>query len=255
MSYILEALKKSDQERQQKQIPGLQTNHAPSYPGARRVRVKKRSPIAFRLITGLFLIAIGGFLFSFSYMSPYSLRLNVTINEEPVNQPYEQVAEAPAIGETVDNVANVPLITRPEEQALPITVQVPQTKIQATVISPVPPAAEKTQEATPAEEIIYQPAPLIAEDVPLEHAIEIPTTQLDLPFQSELPAELRATLPELAYAGHAYSIRPDERMIIINNSIKREGENIAQDLRLIEITWEGVVLKYKGVKFQVATTR
>ena len=43
-------------------------------------------------------------------------------------------------------------------------------------------------------------------------------------------------------------------MIIINNSISREGDLVEPGLHLKEITWDGVILDYRGISFQVRTT-
>lgn len=259
MSYILEALKKSDQERQKKQIPDLQTNHAPFYPGAGRSRRKKRSPVTLPLISGLILVIAVATLFVFSDKSPLSFRLNVTINEDSKKQNIKhETQEVLKVNEAQESF-KVP----PVEETAHVEAEPPQNTVEQTVQLPAPAVIEKpapvvienNQDQTPQEKVIYEPMPLIAENSQPEVIIEIPATQPDVPFLSELPVELQDMLPKLSYAGHAYSVTPEERMIIINNSIRREGEKIAPDLRLTEITWEGVIFKFKGTKFQVVTTR
>ncbi|MGW8195346.1 MAG: general secretion pathway protein GspB, partial [Desulforhopalus sp.] len=81
----------------------------------------------------------------------------------------------------------------------------------------------------------------------------LPAAPSPLPLVKDLPANLRAQLPKFHFAGHTYSEDPAQRMIIINNNITREGDRIDLDTRLVEITWEGVVIDYKGIKFRVDT--
>jgi len=70
-----------------------------------------------------------------------------------------------------------------------------------------------------------------------------------LPEFEDLPGSLQAVIPELHCAGHTYSTEPGKRMIIINNSILREGEKIDENLRLVEITWDGLILEFNGERF------
>lgn len=49
---------------------------------------------------------------------------------------------------------------------------------------------------------------------------------------------------------HAYSARPADRMVGINNRMLREGEYVAPGLKLEQITPEGMVLGYKGYSFR-----
>jgi general secretion pathway protein B len=117
-----------------------------------------------------------------------------------------------------------------------------------------PPAAapdQTVQSVTVQKPITLQPAPLLLSDT---NDLEAVTTLQTLPFVDELPASVRDTLPSLKFAGHTYSASPNNRMIIINNSIKREGDPIEQGLKLEEITWDGVILNSRGVRFQVMTT-
>ena len=71
-----------------------------------------------------------------------------------------------------------------------------------------------------------------------------------LPEFKDLPGSLRAAIPVLHCAGHTYSTEPGKRMIIINDSILREGEKIDENLRLVEITWDGLILDFDGERFR-----
>lgn len=73
----------------------------------------------------------------------------------------------------------------------------------------------------------------------------------DLPNLQDLPAQIRADIPKLDFAGHAYALEPSQRLIVINGAIMREGDQIDGATRLVEITWEGVIIERQGVRFQV----
>jgi len=70
-------------------------------------------------------------------------------------------------------------------------------------------------------------------------------------FSDKLSGVTKEKFPNLQFAGHAYSRNPAKRMIIINNSILREGDRINSQLRLMEITPDGVILEQDGQKFNV----
>ncbi len=72
-----------------------------------------------------------------------------------------------------------------------------------------------------------------------------------LPLMEELPLALRAQLPEMKFSGHVFSPTPELRMIMINTSIVREGDLIDADLRLMEITRDGLIMSHSGTDFMV----
>lgn len=72
-----------------------------------------------------------------------------------------------------------------------------------------------------------------------------------LPLFQDLPASVQKILPPLKLAGHVYSQDSSRRMIIINNRICREGDLVESQLYLDRIMWEGVVLRYKEIRFRI----
>ena len=62
---------------------------------------------------------------------------------------------------------------------------------------------------------------------------------------------MQKELPSISIKGHIYSDNPSSRMVNINGHIMREGEEIADDLRIDEITLSGVILTYKDVRFRI----
>jgi general secretion pathway protein B len=68
----------------------------------------------------------------------------------------------------------------------------------------------------------------------------------------QLPAALRAGVPPLNFSLHVYSTRRDQRSIIINNRMMREGEYVNPQLALSAITPDGVVMKYRNEYFRVS---
>jgi general secretion pathway protein B len=65
-----------------------------------------------------------------------------------------------------------------------------------------------------------------------------------------LPLALQQELPPLTISVHAYSGRPGDRLVGINNRMLREGDSVAPGLKLEQITPEGMVFGYKGYSFR-----
>ena len=66
-----------------------------------------------------------------------------------------------------------------------------------------------------------------------------------------LPLTIRDDLRNMRFAGHAYSPDPAFRLIMINNKILHQGESVDADLRLSQITENGVILVYHGTRIRI----
>ena len=67
---------------------------------------------------------------------------------------------------------------------------------------------------------------------------------------SDLPSSIRKTLPVMSVAVHAYSSMPGDRLVSINGRMLREGDALAPDLRLEQITPDGMIFTYRGYRFR-----
>ncbi len=68
---------------------------------------------------------------------------------------------------------------------------------------------------------------------------------------AELPEGIKDSLEDLRISGHVYSDDSSFRILTVNDSVKREGEAISPDLRLIEITEKGAIFSYRGTHFLI----
>ena len=66
---------------------------------------------------------------------------------------------------------------------------------------------------------------------------------------NELPEESRKTLPELKMSLHYYSQDAKSRMARVNDKMVREGDTLADGLKVVEIVPNGVVLNFQGHRF------
>ncbi len=72
-----------------------------------------------------------------------------------------------------------------------------------------------------------------------------------IPELWQLPLSTRAAIPALDFSLHVYSESPEQRSIIINNRMMREGEYVDAQLQLIAITRQGVIMRFGAETFRV----
>lgn len=69
------------------------------------------------------------------------------------------------------------------------------------------------------------------------------------PVSKDVPASLQGEVTGLSLSFLVYSDNAAERMVSINGKMMREGQEITKDLKLDEITPNGVILNYQGYRF------
>lgn len=212
MSFILDALRRADSERERGRVPGLhaQPSNAMSADGAvtgegRRAGWNGAQWLAAALVA-LALLLLGGWL---------SLRLSEPRPEGLAPAP---TAAPPQPAPQHVSPINVPPINAPTVVQAPVVSQ-PQVPVVAPPAQPAASAAAKDQ-----------PVPLL----------------------SELPAELRSQIPALTSGGSMYSETPANRMLILNGQLLHEGDLVAGKLVLEEIRLNGAVLSLKGQRFRIS---
>ncbi len=212
MSYILEALKKSDQQRQRGATPTLPTAQAP-------VAAPQRPAFLYYGLLAAVLLSAGILI---GWLRPWQA-------EQP----------APA---TEPIAAKSPISIPP--QTAPPAVQ-PAPRVADTKPDRPAPASTETHGAPP-RAVAAAPAPAPDKPAgPADTAQEqkvVPMAELPLAIQQEIPA---MTIPLLAY-----SSKPMDRLVSINNQMLREGDSLTPGLRLEQITPDGLIFSYKGYRFR-----
>ena len=67
----------------------------------------------------------------------------------------------------------------------------------------------------------------------------------------ELPDQVRRSLPQLVIGGAMYSDNPGSRMLVINSQLFHEGDKLGPDLTLEEIKLKSAVLRYRNWRYGV----
>jgi general secretion pathway protein B len=223
MSFILDALRKSEIERQRQAGPSIA-----DFPVAREDR---RLPIA--------LIAIG-FLLAVNL----AVVLFFMLREERA-QPAEEAAPPPATASTAPAAAAPLPGSSPaaELAAAPAAREPPPTQGGAQTLPEEPPAVYYGEMPT---------APPGAPDPTLlpEAATGTPSVIYeDAPPGEATAGEIPTGLPELSVDLHVFAADPAKRAVFINGRRYTQGAQIAEGPVVEEITREGAVLSWRGRRF------
>lgn len=117
------------------------------------------------------------------------------------------------------------------------------------------PASPPPTEAAPAP--ILQPAPAPA-PVPVPEAArpaQPPTTarptSAAVPRYADLPESVRSTLPAISVQGVTWSENPALRHLIVNGRVLQEGQSIGPEHVLEQIGRDGSVLNHRGQRYRI----
>jgi len=213
MSFILDALKKSEIERQRQQTPGLiETAAAP-----------RRSRVAVWMIVLGALLAI-----NFAVLVVVLIRGSAT-PEVPPPRAAQPAAATPAPA-TAEHFS--PMDAPVYAPEIPVVQN--GTPAGTPAAKPAAPAAH----AAPRPEL---PAP-----APAPAAVD--ENQELLPLISEVDLGSLA-LPELHLDVHVYATKPAERFVYINMRKYHEGATLEEGPTIERIRRDGVVLNFHGVRF------
>ncbi|MBU0481193.1 MAG: general secretion pathway protein GspB [Proteobacteria bacterium] len=241
MSFILDALKKSDQERKKGEIPNLNTVQDLSGTKKRPAR----PPWVLILIAAF---ALNGLLFGIWLSSdrsgntlPPVPATAVSDNRIASSDPVDTPAAEPALP------ADTPVAAAPEVTAAPAV-----TATETETASPVQEenTADAAGETLPAE--VPDTEYLVPADEvtdPFEETEQVDSGPARPITYEKLPTELRNELPKLKISLHYYSDSPSSRKASINGRMMREGQEVGKGLILHEITREGVIFSYRKILF------
>jgi general secretion pathway protein B len=223
MSYILEALKKAQAERQLGNSP---TIHAPTLQSTERAAGDGRfKPSVVLALLGM--AAVIGVLLTL-----------VMRNSEPA-------APVPAPSEPRQAAVRQP--APPPSFAAPAPEPTP---LPAPVADLPPSVARLARAAAPA------PAPAVPAPAPLAAVAPPPGKPAAAPDepvvnQRDLPEPIRRSIPQVAVGGYIYSSNPADRLLLVDKVLRHEGEEVAPGLTLEKLLPKEAVFNFKGYRYRV----
>ncbi len=236
MSYILDALKKSQRERERATIPDpLTVQESVLLPKEKRFSPTARGVIAFVLCALIAGLSVGAW---------YALTRSA-----PQSGVIRADAQAPALQSVQDTgektgERDLRATEKTSEGESPRTIDEDPRRslregkgaMQQTASRPLRGTSNgPTESATAAEG---------SETIP-------PPDRNRLYLLHELPAEVRQRLPDLSISVFIYADEPDGRMVRMNGVTLKEGQQEASGLKLEEIVPDGVIFNFLDYRFRV----
>lgn len=222
MSYILDALRKAEAERERGNVPNIHAQ--PAFAGARPGAAPARSRL------WIVVLVLGALLVLAAVVVAYLLLGRSPASDAAIAsaKPAAPAAQTPTVTAAAVTVAPPPAVVA----SLPAVTAAPSP-------APVPAAARKARPvpAAPASAAVPAPAPAASAAEERVYAI------------SELPDNIRQQLPTLSVGGSMYSTAAANRLVIVNGQVLHEGERITPELTVLQIKSKSAVLGFKGYRY------
>jgi general secretion pathway protein B len=243
MSYILEALKKSEQERGRGTVPDIKSVHAYVPPPS----VSRRTWWPWALAS---VVAINGIILAVVYLGDDTSTGSTRISEREPFTATNPVTEPPAT-DSVQAQSSAPTVTvpdvkKPEQSQQPVVKKdrQPVNKTPNVVVSKTILQADDTVGNITEQDKIDagQPTRSIKPGKVKKDAAVLP---------SDLPENVRKQIPSIAFEGHVYSSTVSRRSVMINGKKMRQGDALSGGLILKQITPLGAEFEYQGYLFRL----
>jgi len=238
MSYILEALKKAQAERQLGNAPTIHAP-APSYAAPRAGQGAQRRYLA--LGVGAVVVAASVALLwpRLAGEPPVQLAASMPPAVVPATAPATAPVATPAPPAVV-TPAPAPVV-----QAAPAPAPVAETRPVRVKPAPAPvvPAASSSPQPSPQQREAATAPATVAQQ---------PVGDDQLRTLQQLPDALQREIPKVAFGGYIYSPTPGESLLLVDKMLRREGEEVAPGLVLERLTPKAAVMNYRGTRYRAA---
>jgi general secretion pathway protein B len=220
MSFILDALKKSESDRQRQSGPALyEVKVAPPRGGLPPWAVAVVILLAINLVIGVWML-----------LRHPGARVASEAAPAPAAVPGPAPAAAPATPGVA--IANTPAPPTPAVQSAPPAASA---------------AGTEGGHADPLTPEDYAPATESTTSALGGHVRR--GTASGVPLYQDAATTAGMNVPQLRLDLHAYAARPQDRFVMINMHKVREGDTLPEGVRVESITPDGAVLSYKGSSF------
>lgn len=253
MSFILDALQKSERERHAGQTPAIDEALTRPLPEPRRGRRQDETALVIRtvlIVSAVFLIAgITWWLLSRTQGSE-----SPAVAEPSVPPAAEVAVTAPPPAPAEDMVAvpppSTPMRVDPERLQAPINsadlgpdaASLDELLDEAPEEAPAatPPPVDALPQEAPAEPVAPPPPP--------------PSRNTVKPLK-DMPPSFRSEFPALSVQVHVYDPNPLRRFVLVNGKKYRETDTLVEGPQVVEIVEHGIVLDQRGTRVLIEMPR
>lgn len=240
MSYILDALRKAEAERERGHVPSIHAQ--PVLPGSAPASAARSPSVAIWIGLGALLLAAVIGLTWWFLSSAAQRNAVVPTAATPAATPMPPVSAAPAVAAApaptappaAAEPAPAPAATKPAPTPKPKSAATPQAGVGKSPASAAPTRSEVAPHSAPAATGANEP-----------HAGKIYAV-------SELPDAIRSQLPQVNVGGSVYSPVRADRMLIVNGQVLHEGDRITPDVVLEQVRVKGAVLAFRGYRYLIS---
>ena len=258
MSYILDALKKSEKERQRGALPDMLTVQ-----DIVAERPAKRLPWVYLLAAALLLNAgVLVWWLGFSHTDKTNVaQTSKAGNISPLSLNESAQAVPGRVKPSQDSAQSIGSEFRPADRnTVPV---IENSETTTSVRKQHPPKGPQEVQAHPAsaDNAIKPSEPAPAKSEQSAATARIPSDSTgglsEMPDENklyrlqELPSAIRQNLPAFSVSALLYSSKPDSRMVRINEQMMHEGQDLTAGVKLEEIARDGIILRYQKYRFYV----
>ena len=264
MSYILDALKRSDEDRRKGDVPDIHSQPGELVAASRRTSRPFREnvlPWVLLLISaGLLAWVLSRSMIVDTNSPPAPVTAtepdrNSSVDVSPVDEPIASREEDLSGSDAfLDELKDVRLDIPPAdavEAPEPRSSVADQSAAQTTdpgVVETVESEDERAHESGPPREAPQSESAVSESATSIESSVDSDPYQ-GIPHQRQLPYDVQDTLPDMNISVHMYSANPSSRLVRINNTIYHEGDLIDSELKLEQITPDGLIMTIRDERF------
>jgi len=281
MSYILEALKKAQAERQ---IGALPTIHAPTLHGGddAGTGVKLKKPLWLALTAmALVIVALLALVWrqagtAVSPGAPAAAPALTSASTLPAPAlstpplPAQPPAPVAVLAAAVPAVAPAPELAPSAGVApavVPFVAVPPASRLAAASASPAAAPSAPAAVMSSARPVVGRAAPVqpagqaasassvpgdaIAATAPVDGGHVAAPAEPPVQALRDLPEPIQRAIPPITVGGYIYSKNPADRLLLIDKVLRHEGEELAPGFVLEKLLPRAAIFNYKGYRYRV----
>jgi general secretion pathway protein B len=267
MSYILEALRKADAERERERgaVPNLQTQLLPgaSVDDESDSRRTARWLWPALGVASVLVCAVAWYWIGMDAPPPAAMQPaaaptlkpapSVPTTGTPTAEAVPASAVAPGLAAVPDRQRAAPATPPVAANAVRAAPAAPGAgagaKVDVVRANPAPVAAPVRRADRPSAKASPKEAKRVEDPASSTADAQAPAARL--PRLNELPEDLRRQMPQLAIGGSVYSPQAEKRMVIVNGQVFLEGAVLAPELQLEQIRPKSAVFSIRGQRFEL----
>ncbi len=233
MSYILDALKKSDQQRQRGMTPTLHTSQT-------NVIALQQPVYLFYTVLAAILICAG---IAIGWLRPWQ-------PEQALPEVKSILVKSTVVHAHPSNPVLQPELPKISRLPIPGILLLPPTPKPVVLAQESPALKQDKPDQSIPKAVVKTLKAAVASAPEKTTPMEVAPDQREVWAMAELPASILQQIPKISISGLVYSGDHEGRLVGINDQLMREGDYLAPGLKLEQITPDGVIFSFRKYRFR-----